>query len=200
MLIERHLTDPRTGRNFQFALPDLFRQSIYSRLVDYEDTSDAERLAQDPAFRMLASRERRETSFALTSTLHWFETEALAQERNYQGLSRLNTDLVQHEITRPSTRRVTLAKVEHHLGELFPRVGFIVTTLTGTNRAVVRFYNHRGPAEQWINEGKAATHWTRLSCHRFRASEVRLLLGVIATTSAICCAGSRCPSPSRTGH
>ena len=73
-----------------------------------------------------------------------------------------------------------IAKTEHHLGELFPRVGFIVTTLTGANRAVVRFYNQRGPAEQWIKEGKAATHWTRLSCHRFRANEVRLLLGVIA--------------------
>ena len=58
-------------------------------------------------------------------------------------------------------RRV-IAKVEHHLGELFPRVGFIVTTLTGTNRAVVRFYNQRGTAEQWIKEGKEATHWTRL--------------------------------------
>ena len=75
-------------------------------------------------------------------------------------------------------RRV-IAKVEHHLGEPFPRVGFIVTTLTGTNRAVVRFYNQRGTAEQWIKEGKTATHWTRLSCHRFRANEVRLLLGVI---------------------
>ena len=51
---------------------------------------------------------------------------------------------------------------------------------TETNRAVVRFYNQRGTAEQWIKEGKAATHWTRLSCHRFRANEVRLLLGVIA--------------------
>ena len=49
-----------------------------------------------------------------------------------------------------------------------------------TNRAVVHFYNGRGTAEQWIKEGKAATHWTRLSCHRFRANEVRLLLGVIA--------------------
>lgn len=29
-------------------------------------------------------------------------------------------------------------------------------------------------------EGKEATHRTRLSCHRFRANEVRLLLGVIA--------------------
>jgi len=326
-LIERYLTDPRTGRNSQFPLPDLFRQSIYSRLAGYEDTNDAERLAEDPTFRMLASRERRETSVALTSTLHWFETEVLAEERNYRGLARLNTDLVQHEAARPTSRRVTLdidssespvhgaqeqatynghfesvcyhplfvftqtgdcvaatlrpgnvhsadgweevllpviahyqareqtvvvradaafalpalyealeergvpyairlpanqvleraiedllvrprgrpshaplvryrcfhyqaaswdrprrviAKIEHHLGELFPRVGFIVTTLTGANRAVVHFYNQRGTAEQWIKEGKAATHWTRLSCHRFRANEVRLLLGIIA--------------------
>ena len=326
-LIERHLTDPRTGHNRQFPLPDLFRQSIYSRLAGYEDTNDAERLAEDPTFRMLASRERRETSIARTSTLHWFQTEVLAEERNYQGLVRLNTELVQHERVRRSTERVTvdvdssespvhgaqersaynghfesvcyhplfvfspegdclaaklrtgnvhsadewdevllpvidryrargqtvvvradaafalpalyealerrgvryairlpandilerriedlltrprgrpshaplvryrsfeyqaaswdrprrvIAKIEHHLGELFPRVGFIVTTLTGTNRAVVRFYNQRGTAEQWIKEGKAATHWTRLSCHRFRANEVRLLLGVIA--------------------
>ena len=35
-------------------------------------------------------------------------------------------------------------------------------------------------AEQWIKEGKQATHWTRLSCHRFRANEVRLQLNVPA--------------------
>jgi hypothetical protein len=324
-LIERHLSDPRTGYNRQFPLPDLFRQSIYSRLAGYEDTNDAERLAEDPTFRMLASRERRASSVALTSTLHWFETEVLTEEDNHQGLARLNTALVQRAatvtgrvtldidnsespvhgaqeqaaynghfesvcyhplfvfnqkgdclaaklrpgnvpsargweevllpvidrdqdreqsvviradaafalpavyealeqrgvayairlpanqvleraiedlLTRPRGRpshaplvryrsfhyqaaswdrpRRVIAKVEHHLGELFPRVGFIVTTLTGTNRAVVHFYNGRGTAEQWIKEGKAATHWTRLSCHRFRANEVRLLLGVIA--------------------
>ena len=86
----------------------------------------------------------------------------------------------EYQATSWSRPRQVIAKVEHHLGELFPRVGFIVTTLTGTNRAVVRFYNRRGTAEQWIKEGKTATHWTRLSCHRFRANEVRLLLGVIA--------------------
>ena len=47
------------------------------------------------------------------------------------------------------------------------------------NRAVVRFYNKRGTAEQWIKEGKQAAHWTRLSCHRFRANEVRLQLSVL---------------------
>lgn len=292
-LIERHLGDPRTGRNRQFPLAGLLRQSIYSRLAGYDDTNDAERLAEDPTFRILASRERRDTSVALTSTLHWFETDVLAQERNYQGLTRLNADLIQHAAARSPSRRVTLdidssespvhgtqeqsaynghfesvcyhplfvfnpegdclaaklrpgnvhsaegwdevllpiieryrkqgqtvvvradaafampalyealerrgvryairlpandvlerriddlltrprgrpghaplvryrsfeyqaaswnrprrviAKIEHHLGELFPRVGFIVTTLTGTSRAVVRFYNQRGTA------------------------------------------------------
>jgi hypothetical protein len=76
-------------------------------------------------------------------------------------------------------RRI-VAKVEHHAGELFPRVGFIVTNLRLPSRAVVRFYNRRGTAEQWIKEGKQAAHWTRLSCHRFRANEVRLQLSVLA--------------------
>jgi hypothetical protein len=73
-----------------------------------------------------------------------------------------------------------VAKVEHHAGELFPRVGFIVTNLTLPSRAVVRFYDKRGTAEQWIKENKQAVKMTRLSCHRFRSNEVRLWLSVIA--------------------
>ena len=76
-------------------------------------------------------------------------------------------------------RRV-VAKVEFHFGELFPRVGFIVANLSLPSRAVVSFYNKRGTAEQWIKEGKQATHWTRLSCHRFRANETRLQLSLLA--------------------
>jgi hypothetical protein len=78
------------------------------------------------------------------------------------------------------TARRVVAKVEFHFGELFPRVGFIVTNLTLPSRAVVRFYNKRGTAEQWIKEGKQAVKMTRLSCHRFRSNEVRLWLSVIA--------------------
>ena len=52
------------------------------------------------------------------------------------------------------TARRVVAKVEHHAGELFPRVGFIVTNLETDSRAVVRFYSKRGTAEQWIKEGK----------------------------------------------
>jgi hypothetical protein len=59
-------------------------------------------------------------------------------------------------------------------------VGFIVTNLGLPSRAVVRFDNKRGTAEQWIKEGKQAAPWTRLSCHRFRANEVRLQLSVLA--------------------
>ena len=65
-------------------------------------------------------------------------------------------------------------------GEVFPRVGFIVTNLETDSRAVVRLYNKRGTAEQWIREGKHAVKMTRLSCHRFRSNEVRLWLSVIA--------------------
>ena len=78
------------------------------------------------------------------------------------------------------TARRVVAKVEFHFGELFPRVGFIVTNLETDNRAVVRFYNKRGTAEQWIKEGKQAVKMTRLSCHRFRSNEVRLWLSVIS--------------------
>ena len=70
--------------------------------------------------------------------------------------------------------------MEFHAGELFPRVGFIVTNTLLRNRKVVHFYNQRGKAEQWIKEGKQAVKMTRLSCHRFRGNEVRLWLSILA--------------------
>jgi len=76
-------------------------------------------------------------------------------------------------------RRV-VAKIEHHRGELFPRVGFIVTNLRRPSWRVVQFYNGRGTAEQWIKEGKNAVKWTRLSCHDFVDNQVRLQLFALA--------------------
>jgi hypothetical protein len=76
-------------------------------------------------------------------------------------------------------RRV-VAKVEWHEGELFPRVGFIVTNLRWKHSNVVKFYNKRGTAEQWIKEGKYALKWTRLSCHDFDDNQVRLQLFCMA--------------------
>ncbi len=321
-IIAAHLRDSRHGLNTQFRLPDLLRHSIYSRLAGYEDLNDAERLSADPTFRLIGSPKRWDRNAALTSTLHWFETELLTRDDNLAGLMAVNRDLigqaetcdrsdrtvldmdssespvheqqegsaynghfasvcyhplflfndhgdclaaklrsghvssaddwddlllpeierqqivfradaafarpaiyealetrgVQYAIRIPANKNLELeiedlllrspgrpnhtplvryksvryqadswttprrivAKVEHHVGELFPRVGFIVTNLYLSNRAVVRFYNKRGTAEQWIKEGKQAAHWTRLSCHRFRANEVRLQLSVLA--------------------
>ena len=326
-LIAQHLTDSRRGKNTQLPLADLLRQSIYSRIAGYEDVNDAERLSQDPTFRLIGSEKIWERGAALTSRLQSFETEVLAQEENFAGLAAINRELIGKAETVESPRRVVLdmdsteipvygqqeqsaynghfestcyhplllfnregdclaaqlrpgnvhsaegweevllpeidhqqklgkevvfradaafakpeiyqaleergvkyairipandslerdivellrrpvgrpsykpavryksflyqaeswktarrvvAKVEFHLGELFPRVGFIVTNLETDSRAVVRFYNKRGTAEQWIKEGKQAVKMTRLSCHRFRSNEVRLWLSVIA--------------------
>ena len=66
-----------------------------------------------------------------------------------------------------SKPRRVVAKVEFHPGELFPRVGFIVTNRSLPNERVLAFYNGRGTAEQYIKEGKYALKWTRLSCMRF---------------------------------
>jgi hypothetical protein len=75
-----------------------------------------------------------------------------------------------------SRPRRVVAKVEWHQGELYPRVGFIVTNLKRPNERVVEFYNGRGTAEQWIWEGKNALRWTRLSCRAFRDNAVWLQL------------------------
>jgi hypothetical protein len=326
-LIAEHLSDARRGKNTQLPLTDLFRQSVYSRMAGYEDVNDAERLSQDPAFRLIGSEKVWDRGVALTSRLQTFETEMLAEEENFAGLARINRELIgkvealdssqrvvldmdsteipvygeqensaynghfestcyhplllfnregdclaaklrpgnvhsaedweelllpeierqqtlgkevvfradaafakpeiyealeergvryairipandslerdiaellTRPVGRPSykpvvwyksflyqaaswkTARRVVAKVEFHFGELFPRVGFIVTSLETESRAVVRFYNKRGTAEQWIKEGKQAVKMTRLSCHRFRSNEVRLWLSLMA--------------------
>ncbi len=76
-------------------------------------------------------------------------------------------------------RRI-VAKVQWHAGELFPRIGFIVTNMNGWSKKIVRFYNKRATAEQWIKEGKHAIQWTRLSCHDFKDNQVRLQLFALA--------------------
>jgi hypothetical protein len=76
--------------------------------------------------------------------------------------------------------RRAVAKVEWHPGELYPRVGFVVTNLARLAERVVAFYNQRDTAEQWIKQGKGAIKWTRLSCRTFAANAVRLQLHALA--------------------
>ena len=96
-------------------------------------------------------------------------------------------------------RRV-VAKVEWHQGELYPRVGFIVTNLTRPAERVSAFYNGRGTAEQWIKEGKNAVSWTRLSCHASGTTPCGCSCTRWPTTSPTSCAPWRCPRRSRSGR
>src|SRR6266851_2120742 len=107
-LVDRHLSDSRRGKNIQLPLADLLRQSIYSRLAGYEDVNDAERLSQDPTFRLIGSRKIWERGAALTSRLQSFETEVLTQEENLAGLAALNRELVASAEAIDSPRRIVL--------------------------------------------------------------------------------------------
>ena len=324
---EEYLKDSRTGDNIRHKLTSLLRQSIYSRLAGYDDTNDAERLAQVPAMRVVVGWKGSERNAASTSEMGRSETEWLTQKENLNGLERLNVEWVKravaktvhsriildidssespvhgkqegsaynghfgcmcyhplfcfnqfgdfegavlrpgnvhsadgwkefiepiverylreavrllfradaafakpeiydylesksigyairlpandvlqreiaHLLVRPiewptkkpivsyhdfsyqaqswSVPRRVAAKVEWYQGELFSRVGFVVTNLSYPTKGIVSFYNGRGTAEQWIKEGKYALNWTRLSCHTFVANQVRLWLFILA--------------------
>jgi hypothetical protein len=89
-------------------------------------------------------------------------------------------------------RRV-VAKVEWHPGELFPRVGFVVTNLPMDPNWIIRFYNQRGTAEQHIKEAKQAINWTRLSCMGMAQNEVRLQLHALAYNLGVFLQGADLP-------
>ncbi len=76
-------------------------------------------------------------------------------------------------------RRV-VAKIEWHRGELFPRIGFVVTNSRLTAGRVVKVYNGRGDVENRIKEGKNTLRWDKTSCQRFEANQARLKMGVLA--------------------
>ena len=104
------LQESRGGRNVQHRLVGLLRQSVYSRLAGYEDTNDAERLAQDPTMRIIVGRRGRpERPAASTNTMSRFETEVLTQDGNVEGLGRVNATWVDRAMTHTAHRRVAVA-------------------------------------------------------------------------------------------
>jgi len=107
-LIAENILEDRRGKNTQLPLPDLLRQSIYSRLAGYEDLNDAERLSQDPTFRLIGSEKIWERGAALPSRLHWFETEVLSLAENLEGLRRINRELIAKAEDLDSPQRVVL--------------------------------------------------------------------------------------------
>jgi hypothetical protein len=77
-------------------------------LAGYEDVNDAERLSQDPTFRLIGSEKICERGAALTSRLQSFETERLAAAENFAGLARINRELIGRIEAVDSARRVVL--------------------------------------------------------------------------------------------
>jgi len=96
-----------------------------------------------------------------------------------------------------SKPRRVVAKAEWHPGELYPRVGFIVTNMARPSENIVGFYNKRGTREQWIKEGKGAIKWTRLSFRSFAAKAVRLQLHALAYNLGNCFRTLATPEPIR---
>jgi hypothetical protein len=76
-------------------------------------------------------------------------------------------------------RRV-VAKIEWHRGELFPRIGFVITNSRLPAGKVFKVYNGRAEIENRIKEGKNTLRWDKTSCQRFQANQARLQMGLLA--------------------
>ena len=63
-------------------------------LAGYEDTNDAERLADDPTMRVVVGDRGIDRPAASASAMSRFETEVLTQDGNVEGLDRLNAKWV----------------------------------------------------------------------------------------------------------
>ena len=86
---------------------------------------------------------------------------------SFRALAEAHANFTYQAGTWTKPRRV-VAKVEWHPGELYPRVGFVVTNLSRPTESVIGFYNQRGTAEQWIKEGKNAMKWNVAVMLHFR--------------------------------
>jgi len=103
-----YLKETRGGRNVQHELVLLLRQSVYTRLLGYEDTNAAPRLARDPATQTVVGRRALEKQPASTNTLSRCETEVLVNEDNLSELEELNAEWVDHAMTQTRHQRIIL--------------------------------------------------------------------------------------------
>jgi hypothetical protein len=99
------MSDKRTGRNIQHDMTNLLRQSVYSRLAEYEDVNDSERLSVDPVMRASTGKKKNAASI---NTIGRFETEILTLRDNLEGLSEINGSWVEKAMERSSHHRIIL--------------------------------------------------------------------------------------------
>ena len=98
-------------------------------------------------------------------------------------------------------RRV-VAKVEWHPGELYPRVGFIVTNLSRRAERDVPFFFTISAARRNSTSRKARTPSSGPGCSAAGSTTMPFASSFTRspTTSVISCAPSRCPMPWDSGH
>ncbi len=84
------LADGRTGRNGWHDLTGMLRQSVFGRLVGYEDLNDADRLGRDPAMRRIVGGRAATKRAASTRQMGHFETHWLAGAENLVALTDLS--------------------------------------------------------------------------------------------------------------
>jgi hypothetical protein len=104
---------------------------------------------------------------------------ALAQEQFEQtGIKqRLFTETSYQAGSWGTARRVIIKAEYHGLG---PNRRFVVTNMAGTPQELYDFYAMRGECENRIKELKNDLQADRLSCHRFTANQLRLILHAAA--------------------
>ena len=85
-----------------------------------------------------------------------------------------------YQATSWSRPRRVVAKIEWHRGELFPRIGFVVTNSRLSAGKVTKVYNGRAEIKNRIKEGKNTLRWDKTSCQRFEANQARLQMVVLA--------------------
>ncbi len=95
------------------------------------------------------------------------------------GIQFKTVDLLYQARSWSRPRRI-VAKIEWHRGDLFPRIGFVVTSSRLPADKVIKVYNGRAEIENRIKEGKNTLRWDKTSCQSFEANHARLQMGVLA--------------------
>ena len=92
------LRTPGTRRYSPPLFGEFLSELVYTRISDFAVVpyghDKSVRVSADPTFRVIGSPKLWDRGAALTSTLHWFETELLTREENLVGLMAVNREVL----------------------------------------------------------------------------------------------------------